>query len=216
MYTMNLPLFELPANIWGTNDALQASIWFAALSEGLGDNFREGMTVFDYGCGGARYLNFIHQRLDNYRYYGLEKKGGDGELVVNALGRMFSDSDVSNVHFGLLGDELEEEALRESDAVILGSIFTHLKFDKFIEIFDKFLPLLNRGGVVSFSVFLAEELCVVGDCGCYGIEDCYSVSYYTVKHMRNYFRSVDVKLTEEDFFLTQEIDNHRIFRACRS
>ena len=36
---------------FGTDQEPASSLWLASLSEALGDGFREGMRILDYGCG---------------------------------------------------------------------------------------------------------------------------------------------------------------------
>ena len=37
--------------LFGTDEEPSSSLWMASLSEAMGESFREGMAVLDYGCG---------------------------------------------------------------------------------------------------------------------------------------------------------------------
>jgi len=55
--------------LFGTDEEPSSSLWMASLSEAMGESFREGMAVLDYGCGAGRYAQFLRQRLKRFEYY---------------------------------------------------------------------------------------------------------------------------------------------------
>jgi SAM-dependent methyltransferase len=203
---------------WGTNTEPEASIWLSSMSEPMGEFFTEGLKILDYGCGGGRYANFISQRIKDFTYYGIEPNGGESAIAIEELKNHRLPA---NVRFGYITDEIEKEAIDTVDVVALGSIFTHLVFetddespngDSFVTICDKFKPVIDRGGIIVFSVFIDDVVRTQGGAGAYGILRCYGWSYYTLEVMNDYCEKRGLKITEGDNFLAQEVNDHRIFR----
>src|SRR4051794_24180762 len=58
---------------YGTDEEPGSSLWLASLSAAMEAHFRQGVTIFDYGCGAGRYADFIRQRLHRFGYFGVEK-----------------------------------------------------------------------------------------------------------------------------------------------
>src|SRR5438105_3164612 len=116
----------------GCEDEPLSSLWCAALAEAMGDRYGEGMKILDYGCGYARFFNFLTGRLKDFTYYGLEAPDsatGHGQRCIHFAKTSFGAD--RRGKFGFVGSELETEALREVDVILLGSIFTHLSFETF-------------------------------------------------------------------------------------
>jgi len=170
---------------FGSDVEPDSSVWLASLSEALGEVFQEGIRILDYGCGNARYCNFLSERLANFTYYGIEPPGSS--VSENAIMRAsLAYGHKPYVKLGFIGDAVEQEALTNVNVVILGSIFTHLLFDKFEEICDKFRPVLARGGRVVFSVFTDEHYrCQFPD-NLYQHKGCYSAVWYTPEMLKDY------------------------------
>ena len=162
----------------------------------MGEKFKEEMTVLDYGCGGVRYVDFISQRLKTFKYYGIEPPNGTTKATIEDL-KIRCKND-SRIELGYIGEEIESKAYKESDVIVLGSIFTHLKFDKFNEICDKFVKYMKRDCSIVFSVFLSNEEHVRGKNNCYGQKDCWSQSYYIKNKIEDYAteRGMSLKLKE--------------------
>jgi hypothetical protein len=79
-------------SLFGSDKEPESSLWLASLSEAMGDTFREGMSVLDYGCGACRYAQFLRQRLSTFHYYGLEKAGSanrHGEKAIKVARKLF-------------------------------------------------------------------------------------------------------------------------------
>jgi len=169
---------------FGSESEPDSSLWLASLSEGLGDFFKEGMKVLDYGCGNARYCNFISERLGDFTYYGVEPPGSPLSDAAIENGRKAYNRPY--VKLGFIGDDVEAEALATVDAVVLGSIFTHLLFDEFHKICDKFKPILDRGGKVVFSVFIDQFYRWQLPNTAYAHSECYSAVWYTENQLKNY------------------------------
>jgi len=194
---------------FGSDEEPYSSIWMASLSNGMGSFFKEGLKVLDYGCGAARYANFLSMRLKDFKYYGLEVKGGTSEKVINDLVKPLFQYD-KRIELGTI-EEKFSDVIKEVDVVLLGSVFTHISFDFFKECMRKFEPVLKRKGCVVFSVFLTEEEhFYIGKNG-YGLENCYSRAFYNEKIFNDYLKNK--KVVEVSPFVTTSNDNHRIFRV---
>ena len=60
---------------FGTDAEPGTSHWMASLLDPMGERFKEGVTILDYGCGCARLFNFITGYLKDFKYYGTEPTG---------------------------------------------------------------------------------------------------------------------------------------------
>src|SRR5258708_1881971 len=145
---------NIPA-CYGTDAEPWSSVWLASLCEGLGPSFSEGIRLLDYGCGAGRLCNFISQRLRDFHYFGLEPATHFGEMGIGFANDNFGAD--PRVSFGSISSPLEKKAIDTATAVVLVSVFTHLAFSNFERICDRFALILLKGGVVSFSAFLADE-----------------------------------------------------------
>lgn len=173
---------------YGTDSEPMSSHWMASLIAPLGDRFREGVRILDYGCGGGRLFNFITGHLRDFHYYGAEPAGG-------------KELDVAQSFFGadpratFLTCEETIATLDEirPDAVILGSIFTHLLPETCERILDSLMPVVERGGMVVFTTFVDPELTYRGP-GAHGFDDCYAI----VSHSAAWLESLREKYHVED------------------
>lgn len=205
-YKELIPGFSMKG--WGAEKYDKANVWMSTLIEPLEDKFCEGMKILDYGCGNGRISNFLSGRLRNYTYYGVEPQGQPG---IDVAKQKFSDP---RHYFGYIDSDLEKKALAEINCIILGSIFTHLRFDDFEKIMDKFKESIKRGAVVSFSVFIDDKYFEEGGGGAYGIPNCYGRVYYTEKQLINWCEKNNYKLKEYPSYLAQGENLHRIFKIC--
>lgn len=202
--------------LFGTDDEPGSSIWMASLSEAMGRSFREGMTVLDYGCGAGRYAHFLRQRLKNFKYYGLEKPGGEirhGEQAI-ASGREIFQGD-GRIVFGLLGEQLEAEAIERAGVVLLASIFTHIDLGEMERILLTLRPVTTRGGKIVCSAFLGEAYQLEGKGALYGFPDCYYRVWFTqaqLNQLRNRHRWI---MTGSETFVAQDVNVHRIMALSR-
>jgi SAM-dependent methyltransferase len=197
--------------LFGTDKEPGSSIWLASLSEAMGDSFREGMSVLDYGSGAGRYAQFLRQRLKRFEYYGLEKPGSSfqhGEKSMKAGRKLFRWD--RRVKFDLIGSRLETKALARASVVVLGSIFTHVDFDEMQSILKKLHPIVARGGKVVFSIFLADAY-EIEKIGIYGLKDCYNRVWFNMDQLQRLADKLGLALAERESFLAQDVNVHRIF-----
>ena len=195
--------------IFGTTNEPGSSIWLSCLMEALNENFKEEMCVLDYGCGAARLANYLSFRLKDFTYYGLDVENSQSRNTIQKFSVQLKDS---RVKLGFIEHPIEKEALNIVDSVVLGSVFTHLKFDYFKTICDKLLPILNAGGVVSASVFLSDKYNVPATGGRYAIKDCYQKVFYTTEQIDQYCSENGLKWSIEEEFLAQFVNLHKIIR----
>ena len=206
---------------WGSTGEPGSSIIAGMYSEGFGKHFKEGVKVLDYGCGAARYCNFLSGHLKDFTYYGVEPMGGgpysiyqDVESISEtgiALAREAYGQD-PRIHLGFIDSPVETEAIDNVDVVLLGSIFTHLDGKQFELIMTKLLPVVERGGCIVFSCFLAKKHKVNGP-GAYGFKDTYQMSWLTKQQLTSFAKKTHTRLTEcLPWEVTENLTAH-IFRV---
>ncbi len=201
---------------YGTDREPDSSVWLASLSEAMQARFREGMSVLDYGCGAGRYARFLQQRLETFEYFGVERPAGQlrhGEKSIELARWLFRRDE--RVAFGLIGSPFESDALARVEVVVLGSIFTHVEAQELVAVLEKMSPVVERGGTVVFSIFIADEY-DVEDGGAYGFDDCYTRVWYTRKQLNDVFTANGWVGEERESFVAQEINRHRIFAVTRA
>lgn len=197
---------------FGTDKEPDASVCMASFANAMGNKFKEKMVLLDYGCGSARFCNFMSKRLKDFSYYGIEKPGGEknGEKAIE-YARMCFGYD-KRITLGLIGDEVEKEAIEKAEVVLLLSIFTHLTVEEMNAIMDKLLPIIQRGGSIVFSAFIRDEYSV-GKGGGYGFADCYSAVYFTKEQFKEMEKRLGIRIAEIDTFITPTGYKHIIFNA---
>jgi SAM-dependent methyltransferase len=201
--------------LFGTTEEPNSSLWLASLSEPLGERFRNGMKVLDYGCGGGRYANFLSERLEDFQYFGVEKRNsgyGHGEGAIKAARKLYGQD--PRVQFGFTRTRFEAKAVGTADIVVLGSVITHVAIDEAGRIFDTVAPVAGRGGVIVFSAFMADAYRLEGR-GSYGFVDCYERAYYTGEQLRDLCSERNLTFVEEEGFLAQHVNMHHIFLVTR-
>jgi hypothetical protein len=117
--------------------------------------------------------------------------------------------------YGLMGSDVEKEALKQAEFVVLGSVFTHLAKEDFEEIMNKFDPILDKAGEVLFSVFLADEYQSPDEGGIYGVKNCRGIVYYTEDYLEDWAEKNNLKLEYSNEFLAQGQHLHKIFKVTR-
>jgi len=157
---------------FGTDAEPGTSYWMSTLLDPLEDLFKEGMTILDYGCGGARLFNFITGYLEDFRYIGAEPLDGR-EL---GIAKSYFEKDPRAL-FMTCKEAIASKAVLSCDVVILGSIFTHLLQKKCEQILESLFPVVDRGGMIVFTAMFEKTARVAGKGGCHDLADCYRKSF---------------------------------------
>jgi len=205
---------------YGCSEEPQSSLWCASLAHGFGEKWREGVAVLDYGCGGARFANFLSRRLQDFRYVGVEPESGapiDESCATKAGPTNLQLCETTfghdpRVRFGAIGSEVELDALAHVDVIVAGSVFTHLPFRFFEQVMDKFRGTIARGADLVFSVFLGDAYSQNGGPGLYGVENCWTWVVYTRAMLDELAERLDVKVEETGTFQGGYFEHH-IMRA---
>lgn len=201
------PILAQPAwpQQYGSDNEPYSSIWCASLASAFEPQFKEGLKLLDYGCGGARFANFMARRLQSFDYVGVEPAearpmaSGVGEHSNIELCTQHMGHD-PRVKFGAIGTSVEANALATVDIIIAGSIFTHLSFEHFTEVCTKFKPALKRGAKFVFSVFIRDTYGLHGIGDAHGVSGCRGHVNYTQEMMDTLARELDVSLTVKGTF----------------
>ena len=205
---------------YGSGDEPLSSLWCASLAHGFGPRFAEGVKVLDYGCGGARFANFLSRRLLDFVYIGVEPPNGsplDNHTCTNLQLCEATFGHDSRVRFGTIGSDLEAEAIeRIADVIVAGSIFTHLPFSAFREIVGKFQSALQRGGDFVFSVFIGDEYIHHGNPGLYGVANCWPAIVYTQALLDELAHDMDVEIVETGIFWDNCFEHHILRMSKRA
>ena len=146
---------------FGTDKEPESSVCMASFANAMGDKFKEGMVLLDYGCGSGRFCNFMSKRLKDFSYYGVEKFGSGTQWGENAIdfARSHFGKD-PRVTFGSIGCEIEKEGIEKADIALLLSVCTHTTIEETNMIFNKLSPIIEKGGIVTFSIFLSDKYSV--------------------------------------------------------
>jgi cyclopropane fatty-acyl-phospholipid synthase-like methyltransferase len=197
---------------YGSDKEPYSSIWMSSLANGMGDFFKDGMKILDYGCGAGRFYNFLSRKIKDFSYIGVEKPCSNhqfGEKSIETARKIFEKD--KRGKFGLIGTELEDDAIASVDVVVLGSIFTHISYTNMQIVCDKFLSVLDRGGAVVFSIFIEDKYREKG-AGEYGLKNSFRSVFYTKDQILSYCQKRSVKINEVELFVSPSGKNHKIFR----
>jgi SAM-dependent methyltransferase len=180
----------------GTDAEPGTTGWMASLIRPMGERFREGVRIIDYGCGYGRLFNFITGHLRDFHYYGAEPLGG--RYLDTAISYFGMDPRAT---FLTCEEVVKSPEILKSDAVILGSVFTHLRPVTCEYILSTLWPIVTNGGMIIFSVMMKPGISFFQP-GAYGFQDCYGQSFQT----KEWIRSLETKFE-------RPIDNYGKFEC---
>ena len=198
----------------GTYEEPAASIGMSCFLDAVRDEFVEGFSVIDYGCGAGILANFISGRLQDFNYYGLEPNSAHGMERIKLAHNYLADSRCT---YGYIESDYEKVIKNKVDAVILISIFTHLipydivlTLDNLIKVFDA-----NPKASIVFSCFIDHQndhakghLPAVWS-------RFYDMSYITVPFLQNYCISNGLSLTHHTTFIAFGGHQHQIYKITK-
>jgi 2-polyprenyl-3-methyl-5-hydroxy-6-metoxy-1,4-benzoquinol methylase len=184
--------------IVGTDNEPDASICLSSFAKAMGPNWKEGMKILDYGCGSARFSNFMSKRLENFEYWGIEKYISDytKDCIVKATELFAHDS---RVRLGFTQTPFHEKAINSADTVILLSVFTHTSIEETHRIIKSLIPIVERGGRIVFSMIHGDQY-TLSSGGIYGFDDNWFVTHNTREQVEDISNIFNVKIQLEDTF----------------
>jgi 2-polyprenyl-3-methyl-5-hydroxy-6-metoxy-1,4-benzoquinol methylase len=172
--------YESKGIIVGSDEEPLASVCMASFAYAMESDYKEGMKILDYGCGSARFSNFLSMRLKDFTYIGLERNTSDyTKECIDKANELFSHD--PRVRAGYTESELENEAIEIANTVLLLSVFTHTTIEETYRIIEKLLPIVKRGGSIVFSMIHNTKYQLIGNA--YGFGNNYSITYNTKKQV---------------------------------
>ena len=203
-YPRKYPDFSVPG--YGSDYESATSVWMATLLDPLGNRFVEGIKLHDYGCGCARLFNFMTGFLKDFTYIGTEPEGSQEMYLAK---RFFGDD--PRAIFMSCEDAVKSEEVMASNAVILGSIFTHLLQDTCEDILKSLLPVIEKNGIIVFTV-LFKPKAEAHRPGAHGFANCYGVSFQKEGWIEELENKFACKIEHVDIFETGHGVTHDVFR----
>lgn len=126
--------------------------WYTVLVSVIANDFKNNISILDYGCGNGALAYFLTKVLDNFTYYGLEPLNSPSLLKNN---KKLRQNKMVNLKF--ITDDNLKIAIDNTRFAILGSVFTHLEWKDSCDILDKLVPIIKNGGKIIFSCFLNNK-----------------------------------------------------------
>lgn len=188
--------------------------WCESLDKGLvGSNY----CVIDWGCGYGRFLNYLLTKgVDRFKYYGFELHGErNGDLLMGFCKAHYLGSNSLNrvVKFGYVDDnELLDEALKNCDTILLGSVFTHMSIDDSLSFLKRFDSFVANGGAIVFSLILEKNVYELHGPGAYGIPNGYECVFHSTNELKQLCRNGRYKVRNLGSFQTDHTVKHAIIK----
>lgn len=135
------------------HNAESRHLWESLQLFSVKDCLKDNCSILDYGCGGKGTLQYtLFNHYPNAKYYGLDIEHED----VDNLGfNECKSTNNDNIYFGNISEL--EHILPKVDAMVMGSVFTHLSLSKMVEVLDKTLPHYERGFQLGFTAFIGSD-----------------------------------------------------------
>ncbi len=213
--TKNPPLIQNPpVEVYGgTNYEPLASIGMSCFTDAIRDDFKENFSVIDYGCGAGILANFISERLETFKYFGLEPNSGWGPSRIEVGKKYFNDSRI-NLGFTDSYDKIIEN--NKIDTVILISVFTHLVIEDCLQILDNLKNIFkyNKDASIVFSCFTSDTP-KIGSLQSNINSNYYGDSYIKLEDLQNYTSENNLKLNKHMEFTAMGGWKHEIFKITK-
>lgn len=113
-----------PFNKHGCGSKRKELSWIKSITDAMGDSFREGVRILDWGCGAGRLANWISKEVQDFEYLGIDIRTPFGEQSIEAA-RSWLGRD-PRVEFSYV-DEFDFDNGIEWDVVVLASVLTHIE-----------------------------------------------------------------------------------------
>lgn len=186
-----------PATGYGADREPHSSLWMAHLAEAMGNRWNEGMRLLDYGCGTARFANFMSGRLRNFTYFGVDVREshagpGIGLNGVNVASEALKGD--RRICLDYIGSDIDGFGVDTTDVGLAASVFTHLTVESSRAILEKLRPIVNRGGIIVYTLILGDEYATIGPGG-HGLSDCFSIVTNTPDQFAGYGERVGLYRT---------------------
>lgn len=213
--TKNSPIYKTPPidAYGGTHIEPLASIGMSCFLDASRNDFKENFSIIDYGCGAGILANFISERLDSFKYFGLETNTTWGSVWTERGKKYFNDP---RVNFGFIDSYNEIIENNKIDNVVLISVFTHLLIDDCFQILDNLKNIFdyNKDASIIFSCFTSDPPWV-GNLQSNINFNYYSESYIKLKDLQDYTNKNYLKLTKHMDFIAQGNYKHEIFKITK-
>lgn len=187
-------------------------LWHKKLVEAIGSQFKDGISVIDWGCGYGRFLNhMILQKINGFTYYGFDVPSiHNGDVLIPCNKEMYSK--YSNAFFGFINDkDLVEQAWDVCDIVILGSVFTHITVEAAQAFIHKCDSILHKeNGMIVFSLIMRDKYHVAGPY--YNYEGAFGEVHYTNTEIELLKADNKHQIKKINKFVTDGSIEHTIFK----
>ena len=169
------------------------------------------------GCGYGRFLNYILTKdIDKFKYYGFELHGEkNGDLLIDFCKTHYLNLNNPNriIKFGYVDDiKLLDEATRNCDSILLGSVFTHMSMNDSLLFLEKFDNFIMNGGNIVFSLIIEQNIYKLIGPGAYGIPNGYSCVFHSNNELQQLCKNKRYKIQNLGKFQTNHTIKHDIFK----
>jgi hypothetical protein len=187
--------------------------WCESLEKGI---INANYNIIDWGCGYGRFLNYLLTKdISNFKYYGFELHGNNnGDLLIDFCKTHYSQCNNSDriIKFGYIDDvELINEATKNCNVILLGSVFTHMDIKDSIKFLNKFDKFINNGGYIIFSLITERNIYELIGKGAYGIENGYACVFHSDKELEILSNNNKYHISNISKFQTDHTIKHDIF-----
>lgn len=171
----------------------QRYLWENCILYSVIDKLEDGCTILDYGCGGnnSPLKDNLFSRYDDCFYYGLDH--------ISVITRTDTES------YSLRPLDEFKTLCADVDAVVCGSVFTHLDWEHIKEVLDSCSPLFENGGQLGFSTFLGEVYCTQKPNYYFAQQFTYGQVIVPVEYYENYCENRGLHFEVLDHYFPLEI-----------